>query len=59
MLLAGPVFDPEATFGLIVLEVESETEARAILEADPSVSEGLHRFTIAPMKASLLAGRED
>lgn len=59
VLLAGPVFDPEAAFGLIVLEVESEAEARAIVEADPSVKAGLHRFTLAPMRASLLLGREE
>ncbi len=37
-------------FGMGVLEVESETEARQIVAADPSVTEGLNRYELWPMR---------
>ncbi len=60
-LLAGPVFphDGQPAIGLIVLECADEAVARAIAEGDPSVREGLHGFTLRPMRASLLRGRKD
>jgi uncharacterized protein YndB with AHSA1/START domain/uncharacterized protein YciI len=51
--MAGPVFDP--VFGLIVLSAESEAEAREIVDNDPSVKNGLHTYTLSPMRVSLLA----
>lgn len=56
VLLAGPVFDSNP-FGLIILEVDDEAEARALVEADPSVREGLHGFDLLEMRVSLLQGR--
>jgi len=56
-LLAGPVFGAE-TFGLVVLQVADEAEARAIMDAEPSVVAGVHRYRLQPMVASLLAGRQ-
>jgi len=50
--MAGPVFD--AKFGLIVLAVESEAEARAIMENEPSVKAGVHTFELSSMRVSLL-----
>ena len=55
MLLAGPVLEP--IFGLIILEVGSEAEARAIMDAEPSVVAGVHTYTIVPMVVSLLSMR--
>ncbi len=56
-LLAGPVFG-DGGFGLVVLEVEDEIEARAIMDAEPSVVAGVHTYSLQPMVASLLAGRQ-
>lgn len=56
VLLAGPVFDP--VWGLIALEVESEEEARVIMDAEPSVTSGVHTYSLHPFKASLLFGRD-
>ncbi|MBM4118049.1 hypothetical protein FJ251_09990, partial [bacterium] len=56
-LLAGPVFGREG-FGLVVLQAADETEARAIMDAEPSVVAGVHTYTLQPMAASLLAGRQ-
>jgi len=50
---AGPVFD-EPVYGLIILMVGSEAEARRILDGDPSVREGIHTYELAKMHLSLL-----
>ncbi|HEY1159049.1 MAG TPA: YciI family protein [Terracidiphilus sp.] len=49
LLLYGPVFAREGAFGLAILEVEDEAEARHFAENDPSVRAGLNRFEIHPM----------
>jgi uncharacterized protein len=49
VLLFGPVMAPGGAFGLAVLEVENEAEARQFGENDPSVRAGLNRFEIYPM----------
>ena len=54
VLMAGPVF---GQFGLIVLEVESEDEATAIMTAEPSVVQGVHTYQMYPMVASLMASK--
>ncbi len=58
-LLAGPVFphNGQPAIGLVVLECDDMDQARRIAENDPSVREGLHSFTLRPMRASLLHGR--
>jgi uncharacterized protein YciI len=50
LLAYGPVFVPGAAFGLGILEVEDESEARQFGDNDPSVLEGLNRFEIHPMR---------
>lgn len=60
VLVAGPVL-PAAeapAFGLIVAEVRDEAEARGLAEADPSVRAGVHTYSLRPMRASLLHGRQ-
>lgn len=52
VLLAGPV---NSEFGLIVLEVKSEDEARAIMAEEPSVVQGVHTYEMVPMSAALMA----
>jgi uncharacterized protein len=50
VLAYGPVFAPRAAFGLGILEVDSESEARNFGENDPSVVGGLNSFEIHPMR---------
>jgi uncharacterized protein len=52
LLLYGPVMAPDGAFGLAVLEVETEAEARHFGEGYPSVRAALNRFEIYPMRVS-------
>jgi uncharacterized protein len=56
LILAGPSLEPP--FGIIVLEAESEDEARRLVAADPSVAAGIQMPELHPFRASLLRGRE-
>ena len=49
VLIYGPVMDPEAGFGMAVLEAESAEEVRAVMEGDPTVRSGMNTFTVAAM----------
>ncbi len=51
-LLFGPVMTTGGAFGLGVLEVDNEEEARRFGEGDPSVRAGLNRFELHPMRVS-------
>ncbi|MDD4053202.1 MAG: YciI family protein [candidate division Zixibacteria bacterium] len=53
VLLAGPCFDP--VFGLIILQTETDEEAVAIMDHEPSVTGGLHTYRLHPMRVSLMA----
>ena len=52
LLIYGPVLDPGGAFGLAVLEVDDEAEARRFGEGDPSVKVGLNRFEFYPMRVA-------
>ena len=58
LLLYGPVMANGGAFGLAVLEVDSESEARRFGEGDPSVRAGLNRFEIHPMRVSAARAKE-
>jgi uncharacterized protein YciI len=58
ILLYGPVMATGGAFGLAVLEVDSEAEARQFGEGDPSVRRGLNRFEIHPMHVSAARAKE-
>ncbi len=49
LLLYGPVFDPEGSFGLAVVQFDTEAELQQFMAEDPTVKAGLNRFTYAPM----------
>jgi uncharacterized protein YciI len=49
LLLYGPVMAPEGAFGLAILEVADEAEARQFGEHDPSVRAGLNHWEIYPI----------
>lgn len=57
VLLAGPNFDP--VFGMVILKADTESEAREIMDAEPSVLAGVHTYEMHPMHVSLLAEKDD
>jgi uncharacterized protein YciI len=50
VLIYGPVMAAGGAYGMGVLNVETEAEARQIVEADPSVTQGLNRYELWPMR---------
>jgi uncharacterized protein YciI len=50
VLIAGPVFAAERTYGMAVLAVEDAAMARAFCDADPSVHAGLNTYEVSPMR---------
>ncbi len=54
LYLAGPTLILEDPFGLIILETETEEEARTLLENDPSVKAGIQEISdLRPIRLSL------
>ncbi len=54
LYLAGPTLIPEDPFGLIILEAETEEDARNLLENDPSVKAGIQKIAdFRPIRLSL------
>lgn len=54
LFLAGPTLIPEDPFGVIILETETEKEARDLLENDPSVQLGIQKIAdFRPIRLSL------
>ncbi|MDG4883088.1 SRPBCC domain-containing protein [Mesorhizobium sp. WSM4884] len=52
MMLAGPIADP---WGLLILRVGSEAEARAVTDGDPTVRSGRgFRYEILPMMSTIM-----
>lgn len=52
LLTYGPVMSPDGAFGMGILEVADEAEARNFGENDPSVLGGLNRFEFSPMRVA-------
>jgi uncharacterized protein YciI len=52
LLIYGPVMAPEGAFGMGIMEVADEAEARQLCENDPSVLTGMNRFAIYPMRVA-------
>ena len=57
LVLAGPTLGPANT-GLCIFEAEDGDAARAIMEADPPVAQGLVRGQLRPFRIMHLRGRE-
>ena len=53
----GPVMATSGAFGLAILEVADEAEARQFGENDPSVRAGLNRFEFYPMHIAAARGK--
>ena len=56
VLIYGPVLAPTESFGMGVVEVADEAEARAMMDADPTIVAGLNRYELAPMRVGAARG---
>jgi uncharacterized protein len=55
LILAGKTSNmDEKTFGIVILEVESEDEAQTIMKNDPAVAEGVMTAELFPYKVALI-----
>ncbi|HEX4580790.1 MAG TPA: YciI family protein [Acidobacteriaceae bacterium] len=57
VLIYGPVMAAEGSFGMAVLDVADEAEARALMENDPTVIAKLNTYEISPMHIGGAQGR--
>ena len=57
LLLAGPSENGEKTFGIVVVETDTEAEARQIMTADPAVKAGLMNGELLNFHLALMKGR--
>lgn len=53
-VLYGPVFDPVGVWGLAIIEVADEVDARTIGDSDPAVASGICRFELLPMQIGMI-----
>lgn len=59
LLLAGKTEGlDENTFGIVILETESEEEARKIMEDDPAVKKGIMKARLHPYRIALMRGKQ-
>ncbi len=54
VVVFGPVLDPKGVWGVGIVEVADEVEARALAAKDPAV--GLNRVEIFPMSRAIVRG---
>jgi uncharacterized protein len=54
VIVAGPSIAGEDTFGLVVLAIEDEREARGVMEADPAVTGGIMTAELRPLRLSVM-----
>ena len=53
LVVAGPSVVPGDTIGIVVLSVDDELEARAIVAADPAVSNGVMVAELRPLRIAV------
>lgn len=55
LILAGKTDGlDEKTFGIVILEVDSEDEAKFIMKNDPAVAQGIMKAELFPYKVALI-----
>ena len=54
MVAFGPVLDPSGSWGLAVVQAETEDEVRAHVASDPAVTSGTARMEIGTMLAGFV-----
>jgi uncharacterized protein len=50
----GPVLDPKGVYGILVVRANSEDEARALGDADPSVKAGVNKIEVAEIRVAFV-----
>lgn len=59
LVLAGRTLNMDPTgFGIVILEVESEEEARELMDGDPAVREGIMTAELFPYRVALIRAAE-
>jgi len=53
MIVFGPVFDPAGTYGLGIIAVDSEEQAKQLMAGDPASS--INTYVYYPMRAVMKA----
>jgi len=48
----GPVLDPKGTYGALVVRANTQEEAQALGNADPSVKAGLNKIDVAEIRVA-------
>jgi uncharacterized protein len=56
VVVLGPVLDPAGTWGVGIIEGETEGEIRAMALEDPAVKSGMSTFEVAPMADPFVRG---
>jgi uncharacterized protein YciI len=51
-IVFGPVMDPQGVYGIVVCQVEDESEMRELLAHDPA--NGLLRYDVLPMARAVV-----
>jgi uncharacterized protein len=55
VVVYGPVMDPSGSYGIAVLDVEDDAEARRIAEADPAIrADAAFGFEVHPMPDTIV-----
>lgn len=56
LILAGRTLNDDSdSFGIVILKVESEDEARILMENDPAVKEGIMTAKLYPYSVALIS----
>ena len=53
VVVFGPVLDPAGTWGLAVLEADTEDDARALCADDPAITSGMATFEVYAMPKAI------
>jgi uncharacterized protein len=54
-IVYGPVFDPRGVYGIAVIEVNNEEEAKKITKSDPAIVSQVCTFELIPMSVGMKA----
>ena len=58
VLMAGRTTNnDESTFGIVILEAETESDARSIMENDPAVQQNVMMVKLFPYQVALWSGK--
>jgi uncharacterized protein YciI len=56
-IVFGPVNDPAGSWGLAVVEADSEDDVRALGNADPAITSALATFEVCAMPGAIVSGQ--